>query len=117
MQRQKGRIDFERLRRAVPISAALQRYGILATLKRSGTQLKGPCPIHDSDTKSKSFVVDLEKNAWHCFSPKCNRGGGMLDLVAEVERVKVPQAALLVARWFAITRANPKTTKRKGERR
>ena len=101
-QKQKTRVDFDQLRRTVPIIAILERYGILGDLKRSGRQLKGRCVIHDGDIKARSFVVDPDKNVWKCFSPHCARGGGMLELVAELEKVEVREAALLVAKWFAI---------------
>lgn len=100
-QHRKARVNFELLRRTVPIEAILDRYGVLGTLKRSGAQLKGPCPIHGA-TKSRSFVVNPDSNVWHCFSPACDRGGGMLELVAALEKVDVREAALMVARWFAI---------------
>ena len=68
----------------MPISAVLERYGILSDLKRVGSQLKGCCPIHQG-SNPKQFAVDLNKGLWHCFGD-CNRGGGMLELVAELER-------------------------------
>src|SRR6185369_6826130 len=48
----------------------------------------------------RQFVVS--NNLWRCFSPSCDRGGGMLELVAELEKVEVREAALLVAEWFFI---------------
>ena len=54
------RVYFEQLKRTVPISAVLERYGILSDLKRVGSQLKGCCPIHQG-SNSKQFVVDLNK--------------------------------------------------------
>ena len=113
-QERKARIDFEQLRRTVPITAVLEKYGILGTLKRSGAQLKGPCPIHGG-TKSRSFVVDPQKNVWNCFSPSCAKGGGMLELVAAMEKMEIPDSARLVARWFAIKRE--KTTSHRTPRR
>jgi DNA primase len=60
-------IDFQRLKRSVPIAAVLSRYGI--ELKRSGKNLKGRCPLHHGT--SASFVVDENTNLWRCFSPNC----------------------------------------------
>ena len=106
-KRKQPRIDFDAIRRTATITAVLDRYGLLADLKPSGLQLKGRCSIHGGSKTSRSFVVDPTKNVWHCFSPSCARGGGSLELVAELENVDVRQAAILVARWFAISSGRP----------
>ncbi len=62
------RVDFELIKRIVPLAAILERYGVLPELKRVGTQLKGCCPIHKG-SNPRQFVVDLNKNVWRCFSP------------------------------------------------
>lgn len=114
-KRQQPRIDFDAIRRAAPITAVLDRYGLRADLKPSGAQLKGRCPIHGGSKTSRSFVVDPRKNVWRCFSPSCARGGGTLELVAALENIDVRDAAILVARWFAIssgTRNNHRTPRR-----
>jgi hypothetical protein len=91
--------------RVVPISAVLEHYGVLGSLKRQGIgTLKGPCPIHKGD--GRSFVVDENKGLWNCFSPSCKRGGDILNLVAELENVDIRHAAQLIARWFAIGTSN-----------
>lgn len=91
--------DFEELRRAVPLVAILDYYGI--SLKRMGTQVVGCCPIHRG-SNPRQFVCDLTKNVWRCFSPSCDRGGGMLELVAELENTDVRVAAQRVTEWFCI---------------
>ena len=78
----------------------LSRYGIFNQLKRSGSQLAGCCPVHDG-SDPRQFVVHLASNSWFCFG-HCNRGGSMLDLVAQKERISIPAAARLLAQWFAI---------------
>ena len=93
------RVLFEQLKRTIPITAVLAKYGI--ELKRIGTQLKGCCPIHKG-SNSRQFVVDENKGLWRCFSPSCDRGGALLELVAELEKVGIREAALLVADWFCI---------------
>lgn len=93
------RVLFEQLKRTVPISAVLARYGI--DLKRSGTSLKGCCPVHHGSNPNQ-FHVDDNKSLWKCFSPSCNRGGDVLSLVAALEKIEVREAALLVAEWFSI---------------
>ena len=93
-------LNFPDLTRVVPITAVLERYNLLSDLKRIGVQLFGVCPIHQG-TNKKQFVVDPNKNLWRCFGD-CNRGGNTLQLVAELERVGIREAANLVSEWFAI---------------
>lgn len=94
-------LDFEELRRAVPLVAILDHYGITSNLKRVGAQLVGCCPIHRG-SNPRQFACDLNKNVWRCFSPSCDRGGGMLELVAELENTSVLNAARRVAEWFRV---------------
>jgi hypothetical protein len=92
------RVYFEQLKRAVSIEAVLERYGI--ELKRRGGSLKGCCPIHGGSNPSQ-FVVS--NGLWRCFSPECNRGGSIIEFVAAMENIDARHAALLIARWFAIS--------------
>lgn len=50
--------------------------------RRIGDQLVCPHPVHGS-TNNSNFVVNPEKNVWHCF--RCNSGGGALSLIAVLE--------------------------------
>lgn len=93
------RVYFEQLKRTVPISAVLQKYGI--ELKRRGNTLTGCCPIHNG-SNPRQFSVDENKGLWHCFG-NCQRGGDVINLVAELEKIEIREAALLIARWFAIS--------------
>ena len=67
------RVECAELRRMVPIEKILSHYGVLAGLKRAGSQLAGCCPIHNGSNR-KQFVVNLDKNSWRCFGD-CDRGG------------------------------------------
>ncbi|MBN1871435.1 MAG: bifunctional DNA primase/polymerase [Candidatus Omnitrophica bacterium] len=49
-----------------------------------GNQLVCGHPVHGS-MNNNNFVVNPEKNVWHCF--RCNTGGGPLSLVAVLEGV------------------------------
>lgn len=91
-----SRVYFEQLKRAVPIEVVLARYGI--ELKRHGASLKGPCPIHGGSNRTQ-FVVS--NGLWHCFGD-CNRGGSIIEFVAAMEQIEARDAALMIARWFAI---------------
>jgi hypothetical protein len=94
-------IHIAHLKRVVTLGMVLSRYGVLADLKRVGSQLAGPCPIHGG-SDPRQFVVHLASNNWFCFSPHCNRGGTMLDFVALKEHTSIGRAAQLVAAWFAV---------------
>ena len=96
----KPAIDFAHIRRAVPLALVISHYGLDAEFKRVGSQLRGRCPIHKG-TNPQQFVVDLQKSVWRCFGD-CDRGGGSLELVAEIEHLALRDAAVLVAQWFAI---------------
>jgi len=68
-------IDFESIRRRVPLLTYCQQRGI--TLHRSGGKWTGRCPIHQ-EQNGRSFVVWGDKR-WSCLG-KCNRGGDVIDL-------------------------------------
>lgn len=95
-QRKGTWVDFAELRRIAPLSLILSHYGLDGEFKRVGSSLRGCCPIHKG-TNPAQFVVDLRKNVWRCFGD-CNRGGGSLELVAEIEHLALRDAAALVAR-------------------
>lgn len=50
--------------------------------RRSGDELRGPCPIHGSDNpeRSRIFAVNLSKSCFRCWSRRCGAYGNALDL-------------------------------------
>jgi CHC2 zinc finger len=68
-------IDFEAIRRSVPLPAYCEQRGI--TLHRSGGTWTGRCPIHQ-ERNGRSFVVWGDRR-WSCLG-KCQRGGDVIDL-------------------------------------
>ena len=52
--------------------------------KTIGDQIFCSHPVHGS-SNGNNFVVNPEKNVWHCF--RCNTGGGALSLIAVLEGV------------------------------
>lgn len=84
-------IDFAAVRAAVSMEQVLQFVGFIASARR-GPQLRGPCPIHGSQTpQSRSFSVNLSKNAFRCF--RCGVQGNQIDLWAQTQRLPLVQAA------------------------
>jgi DNA primase len=85
-------IDFQAVRQRISMSAVLDLIGF-EPQSRSGSVLRGPCPIHHSQTpRSRSFAVQLERKVYHCF--RCGAGGNHLDLYAAVTQQDVYHAAL-----------------------
>jgi len=110
-----NRVDFERVRAQVPLRSLLARYGVLADLKRAGSQLRGACPIHDGSNREQ-FVVNVQTNTWHCFGD-CDQGGGTFEFVAAKERVPTVRAAELIAKWFSMSNSPSTRTAATSHRR
>jgi hypothetical protein len=53
-------------------------------LKKSGKELRGPCPIHQG--KRDSLAINMETGAWYCHSG-CDRGGTIFDFETELTGV------------------------------
>jgi DNA primase len=85
-------IDFREARARVRLSEVLELLGF-APRSRWGNQLRGPCPVHRSRTRtSRAFAAHLGKNVWHCFA--CRAGGNALDLWVAVTRQDIHAAVL-----------------------
>jgi DNA primase len=94
--RQHKRVDFKALRQRVPIEQVCDLLGI--PLRKTGSQLRGPCPIcsHASD---RCFVVTPAINRFWCFGD-CQSGGDVIELVSQVKRLSHKDAAQLLADHF-----------------
>jgi hypothetical protein len=82
--------------RAVPIADEIHRRGI--KLRRVGLELVGACPIcgdGGKGSRSNRFAVHLRKNAWLC--RRCQRGGGVVDLVMHLDGVGFKEAVAVLA--------------------
>jgi putative transposase len=96
-------IDFAALRRQVTIEQVLRHLGHLDSLRGSGPQRRGPCPVHGSShAGSRSFSVNFEKNVFRCFSPECGAHGNVLDLWAAVHHLPLGEAARHLAQTFGL---------------
>lgn len=90
------RVDFKALRQRIPIEQVCDMLGI--RLKKTGKQLRGPCPIcsHASD---RCFVVTPDINRFWCFGD-CNSGGDVIELTVRVRQLSHKDAAQLLTEHF-----------------
>ena len=77
-------INFREARARLRLAAVLDLLGFVPRT-RAGDQVRGPCPVHGSRSRSsRAFAAHLGKDVWHCF--RCGAGGNALDLWAAVTR-------------------------------
>ncbi len=62
-------------------------------LKRAGRNFKALCPFHDE--KTPSFVVNPDKQIFHCFG--CGAGGNAISFVMSQEHLDFPEAIRVLA--------------------
>ncbi len=68
--------------------------GYVPELKKSGRTFKACCPFHNERTPS--FVVDPERQTWHCFGA-CSTGGDVIEFVRRREGLDFKEALRLTA--------------------
>jgi DNA primase len=88
--------DFALIRERADFAIILARYDIV--LARLQGQISVLCPFHDD--RRPSLSVNLERKLFHCFA--CQAKGDILDFVAKIEQVSLPEAAGIVARCCGI---------------
>lgn len=93
-------VDFRAVREGVTMEEALNHYGLLDRMKRTGDNLSGCCPIHKGKNPTQ-FRVSLEKNLWNCFS-ECHHGGNVIDFISRMEDVSAYAAAQKAIEWFKL---------------
>lgn len=68
-------------------------------LKKTGKNFKALCPFHEE--KTPSFVVNPEKQIFHCFG--CGIGGDAIKFLMSIENIPFPQAVALAAEKTGIS--------------
>jgi DNA primase len=70
----------------------------VATLKRSGSRLRGLCPFHSE--KTPSFYVNPDRGLYKCFG--CGKGGDAIEFVRETEQLSFTEAVEALGQRFGI---------------
>lgn len=68
------------------------------SLKKRGSRFIGLCPFHSE--KTPSFMVDEDKQLYHCFG--CGAGGDIFTLIMEKESLGFPEAVRYLAEKYNI---------------
>ena len=93
-------MDFAEVRARVPMVRVLELLRF-EPVRRSGAELRGPCPIHGSRSpRSRSFAANLAKHVFRCL--QCGAAGNVLDLYAAVHQVDVYRAAIELCKRLGI---------------
>ncbi len=79
-------------------------------LKKTGRSHKGLCPFHKE--KTPSFVVDGQKQLFHCFG--CQEGGNVFNFMMKVENLEFSEAVEFCAKKAGV--AVDYVSREKGER-
>lgn len=79
------------IREKIDIVSFIQEF---IPLKKAGRNFKANCPFHNE--KSPSFIVNPERQIWHCFG--CGKGGDAYSFLMEYERLEFPEALRLLAK-------------------
>ena len=96
---QRKRIDMARIKAEVLVTMAIESY-LKHPLKRDGAGYATSCPIHSGSNK-RAFRVSADGCAWYCHG-QCERGGNVLDLIAELEHCSIVDAAILLSEKWGV---------------
>jgi transposase len=87
-------LNFGMFKSQLDIKDVLQTHRWKEVTQR-GSQMRGPCPIHDSQLDERSFAVNVSKHTYCCH--KCGSKGNALDLLVALTKEPVHDAAW---RWI-----------------
>lgn len=116
-------VDFKTIKEQVSMEMVLDHYNIkLHRVNQFSLRGKCPLPAHTSETSTKSFSVQPQKNIWACQSASCaatrqgKKGGNMLDFVAVMESCSIREAALKLRDWFVSAAPSQRSSATKKDR-
>lgn len=95
-------VDFAHVKRQLSMAYVLDQLGLLSRLRGSGSQRRGPCPIHRGDARGRTFSVHLEQGVFCCFDEACSQQGDVIDLWAAVNGLSLRDAALDLIHTFGL---------------
>lgn len=104
-----GRDFIEQVRASTDIVSIINGY---APLRKSGKRYKTLCPFHSE--KTPSFMVDPEKQLFHCFG--CGVGGDVFKFIMLHEKVEFYEAAKILADHCGIDVPQPSDKTKPGEK-
>lgn len=85
------RINFRAYRRPIYLHCCYDEWG-WGAVKLGQSYTRGSCPICESaDQRTRSFAWNFDKCSFYCF--KCGRNGDALELVKQVKKCSVIEAA------------------------
>lgn len=88
---------YEEIKNSIRLGDVLTRYGIS---HRDLESYRIPCPIHKG--RDANFSVSEREGLWNCFSV-CGRGGSVIDLVAALENISIPEAVKKLREDYKLT--------------
>ena len=88
-----GLIPNDVINQVIERSDIVEIIGNYTALKKAGRNFKALCPFHNE--KSPSFVVNPDKQIFHCFG--CGVGGNALGFLMRQEHLEFPEAVRFLA--------------------
>jgi len=88
-----GLIPNDIINQVIDRSDIVEIIGDYTALKKAGQNFKALCPFHHE--KSPSFVVNPDKQIFHCFG--CGVGGNVIGFLMRQEHLEFPQAVRFLA--------------------
>ena len=92
-------IEKQTIDRIMSVASVVDVVSDFITLRRSGTELTAPCPLHGGKHLGH-FKVSPKKNMYYCFV--CGEGGGPVDWLMSKEGLSYPDAIRWLGRKYNI---------------